>query len=125
MRNEVRALRRLLGRFDAPEVAVTATAAVLAREGSELIGIPRERILGIELAEGAPPHTAPVLRPVPIHAGKGSVAYQWCVKQNRRFKPICAIGDSPLMTDWGLLMFSDIFIDVSGDSYVMVGPPHI
>jgi hypothetical protein len=120
VRNEVGAIRELFGRFGATEVAVTATAAVLAREGSELIDIPRDRILGIELTEHSTVQSPPVKKPVPIHAGKGIVAYQWCEKQRLQFKPVCGVGDSPLVTDWGLLMFSDIFIDVSGDSYLLI-----
>lgn len=120
LRPDVAKIRAALARVEPVEVVVTATAQVFAREAATRLRICPSRVKGVELAESSDHGVLPVVRPSPIHRGKGEVLKRWCRELGHTTRPFLSVGDSPLITDFGLLLESDYFLDVSGDSYVLV-----
>lgn len=119
LRPDVAQIRALASRFNSIELVVTATASVFAQEAAERIGICRSRIRGVELGLCSGDSPLPVVEPVPMHRGKGQVVQRWGEEIGLNERPFLALGDSPLVTDFGLLLVSDYFLDVSGDGYVL------
>jgi hypothetical protein len=105
VRQDVSEIRSLLRSHGLLELVVTASPARIARGASSIIGVPPDHI---------------IRRPLPIHLGKGHLAADWCHNRQLHGLATIAIGDSPLLTDYGLLRQSALFIDVSGEEYRMI-----